>query len=150
MNTTERAPAATGGPPNGVTDEDLLHASQSAHFHCSARSIRFPGDLDDEERADVQEQFDAGGFEPVPVQVTARNRQSNAVQVRSEWDGVQLHLDVCPTSAPVFAFRPALAAMARYYRNHLIQLAAMVAAALILTALLVGAGLAAGFVGVGL
>ena len=111
-------------------DEDVLHSSQSAHYHLVAQAIRFPGDLDDEQRTRVQEHFDSGGFEPAPIQVTARNRQGQALRVRSGWDGVQLHLDVCPTAAPRLAFRPALAAMGRYYADHRVKLAALVAVAL--------------------
>lgn len=111
-------------------DEDVLYPSQSAHYHAVAQAIRFPGDLDDEQRQRVQEHFDSGGFEPAPIQVTARNRQGQALRVRSGWDGVQLHLDVCPTAAPRLAFRPALAAMGRYYADHRVKLAALVAVAL--------------------
>ena len=111
-------------------DEDVLYSSQSAHYHVVAQAIRFPGDLNDEQRTRVQEHFDSGGFEPAPIQVTARNRQGQALRVRSGWDGVQLHLDVCPTAAPRLAFRPALAAMGRYYADHRVKLAALVAVAL--------------------
>lgn len=135
---TQREPPGHDTRP--VTeDEDLLHSSQSAHFHCSARAIRFPGDLDDDERAEIQEQFDAGGFEPTPIQVTTRNRQGDAVRIRSEWDGVQLHLDIAPTAAPRLALQPALAATARYYLDHRAKLAALVLlAAGLLLAVIVG------------
>ena len=147
MSITESTPTATEISQDGVSNEDLLHSSQSAHYHAIPQAIRFPGDLDDGQRADVQEHFDAGEFEPVPVQVTARNRQGEPVRVRSQWDGVQLHLDVCPTEAPMLALRPALAAMARYYRDHLIQLAALIVTTLVLTALFVAVGLSLGVMG---
>ncbi|EMA42676.1 hypothetical protein [Halococcus saccharolyticus] len=115
-------------------DEDLLHASQSAQFNVVAQAIRFPGDLDEEQRTRVQQHFDSGGFEPEPIQVTARNRQNQALRVRSEWDGVQLHLDVCPTQAPRLAFRPAVAAMGRYYSDHRVKLAALVLVAVAMIA----------------
>jgi hypothetical protein len=120
-------------------DEDLLHSSQSAHFHARPQAVRFPGDLDDDERARVQGHFDDGGFEPVPVQVTARNRQNQPLRVRSAWDGTQLHLDIHGTAAPVLAVRPALAAMVRYYRDHPLKLAALLVGALaVLGALTLG------------
>lgn len=144
MATAERAPSSSEST-QGVTDEDFLHSSQSAHYHCRAQAIRFPGDLDEEQRTRVQQHFDSGGFEPVPVQVTARNRQGEALRIRSQWDGVQLHLDICPTGAPILALRPALAATARYYRQQRAQLAALLAVALV-----VFGALALGLMGVAL
>ena len=139
MATTEAPREPPTESMQGVTDEDVLHRSQSAHYHARPQAIRFPGDLDEAQRTRVQEHFDSGGFEPVPVQVTARNRQGEALRVRSQWDGVQLHLDICPTSAPVLPLRPALAATARYYREQRAKLAALLVVALVvLGALAIG------------
>ena len=132
MATAEAPRESPAESTQGVSDEDFLHSSQSAHYHVTSQAIRFPGDLDEEQRTHVQEHFDSGGFEPVPVQVTARNRQGEALRVRSQWDGVQLHLDVCPTSAPVLPLRPALAATARYYRDQRVTLAALLAVVLVI------------------
>lgn len=97
------------------TDEDLLYASQSAHYHATSQAIRWPGDVEDEQRREVQALFDAGDLEPVPVQVTTRNRQPDAIRIQSEWDGVQLHLDVHRTRAPRMTLRAAVRAAGRYY-----------------------------------
>ena len=139
MATTEAPREPPTESMQGVTDEDVLHRSQSAHYHARPQAIRFPGDLGEEQRTRVQQHFDSGGFEPVPVQVTARNRQGEALRVRSQWDGVQLHLDVHSTSAPVLPLRPALAATARYYREQRAKLAALLAVAIVvLGALAIG------------
>lgn len=126
-------------PQRGVTDEDLLYASQDAHYHCTSQAIRFPGDLDEGERTRVKQQFDSGGFEPAPIEVVTRNRQSDAVRVRSRWDGTQLHLDICPTQAPTMALRPAVLAMARFYADQKVKLAALVLTVAIVLAAVIAA-----------
>lgn len=141
MNAQTNQPKADASAANTHRDEDLLYGSQSAHFHCRSQAVRFPGDLDDDERAQIQRGFDAGEFEPVPIQITARNRQNEPIRVRSEWDGVQLHLDVCPTQHLEIALRPALRATARFYAGHWLKFAAVVA---VVVVVVVGGLFAAG------
>ena len=104
--------------PGNVAEEDLLYPSGSAHYHLTSQAIRWPGDVEEDDRQLVQRHFDAGEVEPVPVQVTVRNRQGDLVRVLSEWDGVQLHLDIHRTRAPEFPLGTAIRAVARHYRNR--------------------------------
>ena len=103
---------------HSVADEDLLYPSGSAHWHLTSQAMRYPGDVEMDVRHRIEKRLEAGDLEPVPIQVTARNRQGDVVRVLSEWDGVQLHLDIHRTRAPELPLRSALRAVARHYGNR--------------------------------
>ena len=118
-----------------TTDEDLLWPSQRADWNLRSQQIQTL-DLDEDEREFIRDAFDAGEFEPSPVQVTARNLTNDVLTVESQWDGVHLELDVTPTAPRKLALRPALrAAYSYHHQRHprLVYLVALFLAMLVLT-----------------